>query len=175
MNLSLKEIEILNALKAEYPKPSSVKKLALFTHRERSVIKNVLHGLKALTLLSVTDKNEVYLLKAGKEYLGVDYTDIKPFIKSDSAEVHVLKANPVESSVTTIEKEATAAPKETLPINIEQSLLNLASKLKVRRVSISELSLKVEVLERLSLLLSDDISDVLSAIAKDLTATNAAA
>lgn len=171
MNLSAKEIEILNSLQREYPKPSSVKKLALSTGRDRSVIKNTLHGLKTLTMLSVTDKNEVYLLKSGKEYLGVDYSDMDPFVREDRTKVTVLKSKATESSVTPIEKEAITAPATT---NIEQAFVELEDQLKKRDIRIDELSLKIEVLERLAGLLSDDISLVLANIVQDLMKADAA-
>ena len=62
-----------------------------------------------------------------------------------------------------------------LPTPINESLAELELKLKKGELSIDELSLKIEVLQRLSLLLSDDISGVLSDIAKDLIEANAAA
>jgi hypothetical protein len=164
MNLSAKEIEILKVLQSEYPKPSSVKKLVEATKRDRSVIKNVLVGLKTLRLLSVTDKYEVSLLKAGKEYLGIDYPDIKPFFRES---ISHKEPSPV-TSVTAI-KLATTSPGKDKSTSIDISLDNLESKLKHEPLTIEAMGLKLSVLKRLSLMLAPDIGEVLLSISDDLT------
>lgn len=179
MNLSLKEIEILNALQREYPKPSSVKKLELATKRDRSVIKNTLVGLKALLLLSVTDKSEVYLLKAGKEYLGIgniDYADIKPFVSDYVTCKSECAVSPVVVSDEVVPKNTAKVITEPASdiSTLDAAFVELEVQLKKRDIRIDELSLKIEVLNRLSELLSDDISEVLNSIAKDLTQADAA-
>lgn len=163
MNLSAKEIEILKVLQNEYPKPSSVKKLVEATKRDRSVIKNVLVGLKTLRLLSVTDKYEVSLLKAGKEYLGIDYSDIKPFVRESISHKEPF---PV-TSVTAI-KLATSSPGKE-KTSIDSSLDDLESKLKHEPLTIEDIGLKLNVLKRLSLMLAPDIGEVLLSISGDLT------
>ena len=72
-------------------------------------------------------------------------------------------------------KPEVAPEASVLPETLTESLAVLESKLKKGELSIYDLPLKIEVLQRLSLLLSEDISDVLSNIAKDLIEANTAA
>lgn len=71
MNLSMNEHKIMNHLAAVAPKPSSVKQLTDATKRSREDIIKTLKDLSALTLLTVGTKKEVWLRKAGKEFLGI--------------------------------------------------------------------------------------------------------
>lgn len=61
----------MNHLAAVAPKPSSVKQLTDATKRSREDIIKTLKDLSALTLLTVGTKKEVWLRKAGKEFLGI--------------------------------------------------------------------------------------------------------
>jgi len=164
MNLSLKEIEVMKELQREFPKQSSVKRLVEATNRDRSVIKNVLVGLKSLTFISVTDKNEVYLLRSGKEYLGLGSAPVK--VSSEVA---------TQSKPTSTLTLASSSPgKEIInkSTSIEMAFTELENKLNQKPLTIEELGLKLNVLKRLSVLLSPDIGEVLIDISSDLTRTN---
>lgn len=86
-----------------------------------------------------------------------------------------ISVNQYVSSSDTELKETNAQNQNPLPNSLEHSLASLEQKLSKGELSIHELPLKIEVLQRLSLLLSEDISDVLSNIAKDLIEANTAA
>lgn len=163
MNLSLKEIEVMNELQRAYPKQSSIKRLMEVSGRERSVIKNVLVGLKKLNLVSTADKGEVYLLKSGKEYLGLDSTPVKT--------VSTI-ATPASTSALTLASSSPGKEIKNKSTSIEMAFTDLENKLNPKPLTIEELGLKLNVLKRLSALLAPDISEVLDLISNDLTGMN---
>ncbi|MGB0895658.1 MAG: hypothetical protein ACPGUD_14785 [Parashewanella sp.] len=79
-----------------------------------------------------------------------------------------------ENKVGAPDKKVDQEEVSVIPLTLEQSLASLQKKLTKGELSINDYSLKIEVLQRLSALLSDDISDVLNDIAKDLITANAA-
>jgi len=162
MNLSLNEIEVMNELQREYPKQSSIKKLMVVTKRDRSVIKNALVGLKTLNLASTTDKGEVYLLKAGKEHLGLNSTG------NSLAKISVS----TKTSSLTLASSSPGKEIQNKSDSIEQAFIDLENKLNQKPVSIEDLGLKLNVLKRLSVVLADDIGEVLTSISSDLSSMN---
>ncbi len=71
MRLTLPENDVLKEMAATYPTASSIAKLVKATGRARNDIGEAVDGLCALKLVNKTDKNEVYLLASGRDYLGL--------------------------------------------------------------------------------------------------------
>ena len=105
------------------------------------------------------------LLKAGKEYLGIDYTDIKPFVRESVSQEEPYQ----ENSVTPITLATTSPGKEEKSTSIDCVLDDLEVQLKHEPLTIEDIGLKLNVLKRLSLMLAPDIGKVLLSISDDLT------
>lgn len=82
------------------------------------------------------------------------------------------KVYPVKQPVLPAANDALVNVPFILPETLNKSLGKLENQLINGELSINDAALKVEVLQRLSLLLSDDIANVLSDVAKDLININ---
>jgi hypothetical protein len=82
------------------------------------------------------------------------------------------KACPVKQQAKPAANDEVENEPFTLPEHLAKSLCKLEKQLSSSELSVNDVALKVEVLQRLSLLLSDDIAKVLSDVAKDLIIMN---
>lgn len=186
VRLTVVENQILNALAETLPANSSVKKLTKALGRAREEIVETLEGLGRLKMLSIANNNEVYLLKEGKAHLGLSPAKDEP--KSALAKSSVEQFNEelvprvaktiankradnllnAESSGAINPARENESTEQTKRNGLMVSLDKLTKKLGTPVHKVSERELKCEVLERLSIIVSDDIAEVLTDIKADL-------
>jgi hypothetical protein len=147
------ENDVLNAVASCHPVKSSYAKLVKVTGKARNDLTEIVTALKAVGFLNVTPSNEIYLLKDGLHYVGIDH------------------ANPASSSSLSpdIEPKAftedqTSKPERTVFSSIEQ----LAIKLSKPTVEVDNVDLKAQTLTKLAEILSDDIAELLLEIKGDI-------
>ena len=183
VRLTVVENQILKALAETLPANSSVKKLTKILGRARTEVVEGLEGLGRINFLRVNNKNEVFLRKDGRIHLGIYQTSEEP--SELTAEQfnrglvpRVAKALTGEaSSKPEISPKAAEQFKKDLSSggvgsvkkdSLMMSIDALAQKLNKPVHEVSERELKCEVLERLSIIVSDDIAEVLTDIKADL-------
>lgn len=187
MLIKVHEHEVLNAIAKSLPAASSVKKLVTVTGRAREEITEMLESLQKLQLLNVTGKNEVYLLKDGRTYLGLFDNEDKPATSNKTPpnypttkphESLAVKAKDKPLDISTVAAELqseqevlTEIVKLDEPQGVLLSIEQLAEKLNQPAIEVSDIELKVQVLTRLAELLSDDIAGVLLDVKADLEKT----
>ncbi|WDE07257.1 hypothetical protein SG34_010405 [Thalassomonas viridans] len=158
-----------------YDQATSRKQLQLSTQDDKVVVENVLKQLKELGLIRLTDTWVVNLSAAGKKYAGNEQSiHIKAASEQDSCSL----PGPVPLPVAKVTPKPRKTRKKTTKQTekpVFSSINQLENKLKVQLQPIGELDLKCKVLTRLSGILDQEISDVLTDIKQDLTAINASA
>lgn len=172
MRISMHEDEALKVIGKEDPTFSSIAKIVKETGRARNEIVEIVEGLQKIGFLKLTSKNEVYLVKDGREYLGI----CTPNVSASAIE----KREPVKQKLEQVKQEI--KPASTLSEVKTSSIFNadkkrskvfleiaaLADKLNKPVVAINDADLKVQALTRLAEFMADDIAELLIDVAKDI-------
>jgi biotin operon repressor len=178
MKLHLHEIEALKAIGKIDPVFSSFAKLEKETGRARNEIKEIIEGLAKIGYLKATPKNEVYLLKDGREYLGLspastglpNATLVKRNIVESVPVAMSKDTNPIVREVPTFTKNqpATATRKSISRTVLFDEIKTVSECVNYDPVFIDNKELKTDVLIELAKTLPVNVSSLLIDIAKDL-------
>lgn len=180
MRLSVNENKIINEIGAVHPTKSSFSKLVKALGMARNEIGETVEGLKSVGYLSVTAVNEIYLLADGRKHLGIDVDDITTTPKPEKTAVKPvgLPSTSLGGQPGTYRIPVNAAPsfihpttktKEAITgVTVLAQLDKLADKLNKPTVTIDDFETKLAVLERLGVILSNDVEVMLLAIRDDL-------
>lgn len=173
MRITLTENDVLKECGKSHPVASSIAKLTKATGRARNDIGEAVDALCKLKFINKTDKNEVYLLVSGREYLGMATVPIQGLVQPEIVQrkpLQPIEDKPNEKQTQSI--KATEKAQTTRSTSVLSSIEVLAQKLNKPPVNITDFDLKTQVLDRLSELMSDDIAELLLDIKSDLVSTS---
>lgn len=165
MRISVSENIILKAVVACHPVKSSFAKLVKETGMARNEVEETIVDLKKIGYVNVTPANEIYLLKDGQKFLGVDN------VKSETAPPFIRKPTQAvvnDKQLPSVEKETQQVQEAEKTPSVLLSIDDLAKKLNKPPVEIADCDLKGQALAKLADLMSDDIAELLLAIKSDL-------
>ena len=155
--LSASDHTILNSILVCHPVKSSLAKLVRDTRLDRNKVSSCIDGLEAIGYVKTSPKNEIWLAKDGREFLGADES------KSEIKKELISEKQLLENAKTQEQEQKT----ERAP-SVLSSINELGKQLNKPTIKINNLNLKSDSLTELSKILSDDIADLLLDIKSDL-------
>jgi len=165
------ENTIMLEIAKSYPSASSIKKLVTATGKARNEIVENLESLKLIGYISLTNKNEVYLLADGRKYLGVENTTPIHSLPVDDKQ----KASDVKDADTALkasQNNVTSIGRSKTKLLDQIKLLGEKLKQPDFNIHLTDAELKIAALRKLAPLLSDDLQELLEDIANDIEAVS---